>query len=145
MSEKWKLLLVEDDPEDQWLIKRSFERPPEVTLEIVSNGKEALDYLRDTAAELPDLILLDMNMPIMNGPAFMKELANSKLLPHGIPIIILTTSDEEEYVLEAYELGASAYMVKPPTLEEFKELAEKLERFWCDCVKLPQNKRLRMD
>ena len=140
MSEnKWLLLLIEDDEEDQWLVKKSFSVSETVELKIVANGAEALDYLRDESQPTPDLILLDLNMPVMDGPTFMGILKEDKDLPKT-PTIILTTSDQHEHVQQAYDLGAAAYMVKPPSLEEFKDLARRLEDFWCKCVKLPDRK-----
>lgn len=140
MSEKnWILLLVEDDEEDQWLVKKSFSRSENVRLDIVANGQEALRHLRDESQPTPDLILLDLNMPVMDGPTFITEFKAAKDLPR-VPIVVLTTSDQQEHVEQAYELGAAAYMVKPPNLDEFKELARSIEDFWCNCVTLPKRK-----
>ena len=113
-NKKWVLLLVEDDEEDQWIVKRSFSDSETVHLYIVANGQEALNHLREQSQPTPDLILLDLNMPVMDGPTFIREFKAAKDLPR-VPIIVLTTSDHQEHVDQAYELGAAAYMVKPLT------------------------------
>ena len=135
-SNTCKILLIDDDHEDQWLVKRSFEASGRCQLEVVNNGAEALQLLRDTTGFSPDVILLDLNMPVMDGPTFLQHFYSDRSI-RRIPIIVLTTSNLEEHVWKCYELGASAYIVKPATFEKFKTLAVKMEGFWCDCVERP--------
>lgn len=136
------LLLVEDDPADQKLIKLSL-RNQKIANDVycVSNGEQGLDFLChnngfNSNAPKPDLILLDLNMPGMGGKEFLKKIKNIEDLK-TIPVIILTTSDSERDIIESYQLQASGYVHKPVTLEEFKQVMERIEDYWFVMCRLP--------
>ena len=136
------ILLVEDDPADQKLIKTSLKHQRIANeLRIVNSGEEALDFLHHSGnyvkdAPHPDLILLDLNMPGMGGKEFLKRIKDDDNLKH-IPVVILTTSESERDILDGYKLQASGYVNKPVTLDEFKEVMEKIETYWFVLCKRP--------
>ena len=136
------LLLVEDDPADQKLIKLSLKNQKIANdVYCVSNGEDGLDYLfhkngYNGNAPKPDLILLDLNMPGMGGKEFLKRIKTIDDLK-TIPVIILTTSDSERDIIESYQLQASGYVHKPVTLDEFKGVMEKIEDYWFVMCRLP--------
>lgn len=136
------ILLVEDDPADQKLIKTSMKHQRIANeLRIVNSGEEALDFLHHCGnyvkdAHHPDLILLDLNMPGMGGKEFLKRVKDDESL-HHIPVVILTTSDSEKDILDSYKLQASGYVNKPVTLDEFKKVMEKIEAYWLLLCKRP--------
>ena len=130
-----KILLVEDDPGDQKLIKMSLERQKiSNDIYIAETGEEALDYLSRSKAgdvECPeaDLILLDLNMPGMGGKEFLRRIKEDDQLD-TIPVVILTTSNSDKDVLETYKLHAAGYIKKPVTLDGFREVMHDLEEYW---------------
>ncbi|MDH3214879.1 MAG: response regulator [Candidatus Krumholzibacteria bacterium] len=138
------ILLVEDDPGDQELTRRAFkESKIHSDLYIAENGEEALDYLHRQGkyqdAEIspwPHLILLDLNMPKINGKEFLVELRSDRLL-RRIPVVVLTTSKHEEDVLRSYDLGVNSYITKPASMDEFVRLINTLESYWFELVQLP--------
>ena len=136
------LLLVEDDPADQKLIKLSLKNQKIANdVYCVSTGEDGLDYLfhkngYNGNAPKPDLILLDLNMPGMGGKEFLKRIKTIDDLK-TIPVIILTTSDSERDIIESYQLQASGYVHKPVTLDEFKSVMEKIEDYWFVMCRLP--------
>ncbi len=129
------ILLVEDDPGDQKLIKLSLERQKiSNDVFVVETGEEALDYLSRSKAgdsECPsvDLILLDLNMPGMGGKEFLRRIKDDDQLD-TIPVVILTTSNSDQDVLESYKLHAAGYIKKPVSLEGFREVIRDLEEYW---------------
>ena len=129
------VLLVEDDPGDQKLIKTSLQQQRIANhVHIVENGEDALTYLMaskngDPACPLPDIILLDLNMPGMGGKAFLRHIKADDVLTR-IPVVILTTSDSEEDILESYQLNAAGYVKKPVSLDSFQKSLSKLEDYW---------------
>jgi CheY-like chemotaxis protein len=136
------ILLVEDDPADQKLIKTSLKYQRIANdLYVVSSGEEALDFLYrhgdyGAGCPRPDLILLDLNMPGMGGKEFLKRIKGDENFKQ-IPVVILTTSDSEIDILDSYNLQASGYVRKPVTLDEFKKVMEKIEAYWFLLCKLP--------
>lgn len=129
------ILLIDDDLGDQKLIKTSL-RAQKIANKVfsVESAEDALLYLElseahDPVSPLPDIILLDLNMPGMGGKAFLKEIKNSPNLSR-IPVVILTTSDAEEDILESYQLNAAGYVKKPVTLEGFQKALGTLEDYW---------------
>ena len=136
------LLLVEDDPADQKLIKTSLKNQRLANdLYVVSSGEEGLDFLHhrgdySNGCTQPDLILLDLNMPGMGGKEFLKRIKNDENLKQ-IPVVILTTSDSERDIIDSYKLQASGYVHKPVTLDEFKGVMEKIEAYWFVLCKRP--------
>lgn len=136
------ILLVEDDPGDQKLIKTSLKNQKVANeLSVVSSGEEGMDYLYGRAKfsdkpPLPDLILLDLNMPGMGGKEFLRRIKDDDGLKQ-IPVVILTTSDSEKDILESYKLQASGYVKKPVTLEEFKHVMKRIKEYWFLLCKRP--------
>jgi len=124
------ILLLEDDTVDAMTVKRAL-KEIKVTnpLVRVSNGEEGLVYLRDETKPKPCVILLDLNMPKMNGMEFLKVIKAHPELK-TIPIIVLTTSREKRDVLESFELGAAGYMVKPVDYSKFVETLGSIMMYW---------------
>ena len=125
------ILLVEADQIDQMNVKRAFERNNIMNpLYVAENGVEALAMLRD--GRVPDarrLILLDLNMPMMNGIEFLKSLrADEKL--SATPVVVLTTSNDEQDKVQAYNLNVAGYLLKPVTFSNFVELTAALNKYW---------------
>jgi two-component system, chemotaxis family, response regulator Rcp1 len=137
-----EILLVEDNPEDARLTLEAFKtcRRPH-RFQIVTNGLEALAFLRrqGTYAQSPrpHLILLDLNLPEMDGRRFLAEIKADDTLKK-IPVVVLTTSQAEEDVLEAYNLCANCYVAKPLELNAFLEAVQGIETFWLVTASLPQ-------
>ena len=131
------ILLVEDDQIDQMNIRRAFERNKIMNpLYVAENGIEALEMLRD--GRVPDerrLILLDLNMPKMNGIEFLKSLRADDKLSHT-PVVVLTTSNDEQDKVNAYDLNVAGYLLKPVTFTSFVELTAALNKYWT-LVELP--------
>jgi two-component system response regulator len=135
MLKEATILLVEDDPGDQKLIKKSLlNQRISNGLFIAESGEDALDYLSSSVAgdsehPTPDLILLDLNMPGMGGKEFLRRIkANDEL--DTIPVVILTTSDSEQDIIDSYKLHASGYIRKPVNLEGLRDVMSKLEEYW---------------
>jgi CheY-like chemotaxis protein len=136
-----KLLMVEDNAADVMLTQELLsESKVMVSMEVVNDGAEALAYLRReppfTNAILPDLVLLDLNLPKINGHQVLKEIKNDPELKH-LPVIILTTSQAETDIRSAYADYAAAYITKPVDLEQFSTVVQAIEGFWFSVVKLP--------
>ncbi len=124
------VLLVEDDNVDAMTVKRAM-RDLRVKHSIVHsvNGEEAMNYLTNPSTEKPFVILLDLNMPKMNGIEFLKAIKAHPELK-TIPIVVLTTSKEKRDILESFELGAAGYMVKPVDYSKFVEILSKIMTYW---------------
>ena len=110
-------------------------------LHIVNSGEEALDFLYRRGnyakeAPHPELILLDLNMPGMGGKEFLKQIKDDEKLKQ-LPVVILTTSESEKDILDSYKLQASGYVNKPVSLDDFKEVMQKIEAYWFVLCKLP--------
>jgi CheY-like chemotaxis protein len=124
------ILLIEDDQVDAMVVRRAL-KELHVTnrLEHVENGEEALAYLRDSAMERPCLILLDINMPVMNGIEFLQEVKTDPELKRT-PVLALTTSDEQKDKVESFELGVAGYMRKPVDYQQFVEIIRTIDAYW---------------
>ena len=136
-----ELLLVEDSEPDVRLTKEALrEAKVKNRLWVVDDGVEAIEFLRRQGqypdAPRPDLILLDLNLPRMDGRQVLDEIKNDKLLK-SIPVVILTTSKSEEDVLRAYKLHANCYITKPVDFSRFMEVVKSIEDFWLTVVTLP--------
>jgi len=131
-------LLVEDDRVDVMTVKRAL-KDLEVSGELVAtgDGEEALSYLRDEANKKPRVILLDLNMPRMNGTEFLKVIKADETLKR-IPVIVLTTSNSEQDIAKSFELGAAGYMVKSVDYGKFMEIIKTIDSYWT-LSKLPPN------
>jgi len=130
-----RIMLVEDDPGDQKLIRNSLsEQRISNEVCVAETAEEALEYLSagkkgDKEHPMPDLILLDLNMPGIGGKEFLRCIKADDDLD-TIPVVILTTSDSEQDILESYKLHASGYIKKPVSLEGFREIMHDLEEYW---------------
>ena len=136
-----EILLVEDNPGDVRLTREALkDAKVRNTLHVAMDGVEALAFLRKqgkyAAVPRPDLILLDLNLPKKNGREVLEEIKKEDGLSH-IPIVILTTSQAEQDVVESYRLHANAYVTKPVDLEQFLKVVGSIEEFWLEIVKLP--------
>ena len=135
------VLLVEDDPGDVVLIREAFEHNKvHNALNVVSDGVDALAFLRNEGAHAdaprPDLILLDLNLPRMDGREVLAEIKGDAQL-RTIPVVVLTTSAAEEDIVRSYDLHANAYVTKPVDFERFIEVVRQIDDFFVSVVKLP--------
>lgn len=131
------ILLVEDDPGDVVLVREAFEHNKvRNELRVASDGVYALEALRDESVPLPDLILLDLNLPRMDGRELLSEIRADPRLTR-IPVVVLTTSDAEADIVRSYELHANAYVTKPVDLQRFLGVVREIEDFFVAVVKLP--------
>lgn len=135
------VLLVEDDPGDVLLIREAFsENKVGNVLHAVSDGVEAMSFVRGegeyAGGERPDLVLLDLNLPRKSGSEVLAEIKGDPELA-TIPVIVLTTSDADEDVLDSYKLHANAYITKPVEFERFREIVHQIDDFFIGIVKLP--------
>ena len=130
MRNSMPILLVEDDSVDAMTVKRAF-KDLKVTnpLSHAVNGEEALEYLRDPGNERPCVVLLDLNMPKMNGAEFLKIAKNDASLKK-IPIVVLTTSNEERDIVESFKLSVAGYIIKPVDYQKFVEAIKTLDLYW---------------
>ena len=124
------ILLVEDDRVDTMTVRRAL-KDLKVTNQLIctTNGEEALEYLRDESKKKPCVILLDLNMPKMNGIEFLKIAKGEEGLKR-IPVIVLTTSREEQDVVESFNLSVAGYIVKPTDYKKFVEAIRVVELYW---------------
>lgn len=136
-----EILLVEDEPADAHLFKAALrEGGIHARLHHAADGVAAMSFLNsddhDGQHPRPDLILLDLNMPRMNGREFLAAIKSEKKLL-GIPVVVLTSSDAERDVLSAYALGASGYITKPVDMDRFAAVVHGLDAYWFGMVRLP--------
>jgi CheY-like chemotaxis protein len=124
------ILLVEDDSVDVMTILRALKEihvvNPVVNME---HGEAALDYLHDAGKERPCIILLDLNMPIMNGIEFLNNIKQDAQLKR-IPVIVLTTSEEQQDKVNSFDLGVAGYMAKPVDYRRFVEMMRSIDMYW---------------
>ena len=137
------VLLVEDDPGDVLITREAFaENKVRNHLNVVTDGVKALQFLRREAdyadAPRPDLILLDLNLPRMDGHEVLAAIKSDTDLQR-IPVVVLTTSDAEEDVLRSYDLHANAYVTKPVDFERFLGVVRQIDDFFVTVVKLPRH------
>ncbi len=136
-----EVLLVEDDPGDVLLTKEAFsDNKVRNHLNIVSDGEEATAYLRRQGeherAPRPDLILLDLNLPRKDGREVLKDIKADPDL-RSIPVVVLTTSEADEDILNSYDLHANAYVTKPVDFDSFIRIVRQIDDFFVSVVKLP--------
>jgi CheY-like chemotaxis protein len=141
MSSMIHLLIVEDNEADAFLTKETLEADRMLfDIAIVKDGVEAMDYLHRRPpfqkAKLPDLMLLDLNLPRLDGRGVLAEMRKTEEF-RKIPVVILTSSDAETDIVRSYELGANCYVTKPVGLESFRSIVRAVESFWFTIVKLP--------
>ncbi len=135
------VLVIEDNPADIGLLKTFLEGAQQTCkLQIAQDGEEALNYLNSCGTlekPRPDLIIMDLNLPRMDGKELLSKVKARDSLK-GIPVLVLTTSDSEDDVRTCYQLGANCYLNKPGDLEAIIELFQIVENFWLKSVRLPQ-------
>ncbi|MGD0427204.1 MAG: response regulator [Candidatus Acidiferrales bacterium] len=139
-----EVLLVEDSPGDVRLTQEAFrEANPAIHLHVATDGVEAMAFLKregtHARAPRPDLILLDLNLPRMDGREVLAHIKDDAALK-TIPTVILTTSDAEADIVKSYQLQANCYLSKPVQLDAFESLVGSINDFWLTKVKLPQQR-----
>jgi CheY-like chemotaxis protein len=135
------VLLVEDDPGDVLMTQEAFEHYKiRNKLHVVSDGEQAVQFLRREGeyadAVRPDLILLDLNLPRVDGREVLAQVKGDDEL-RSIPVVVLTTSEAEEDILRSYHLHANAYVTKPVDFDRFLDVVRKIDEFFVTVVKLP--------
>jgi len=135
------ILLVDDNPGDVRLAQKAFKDSKiRHTMYVAGNGIEAMEFLRRQGkysnTPLPDLILLDLNLPRKSGREVLAEVKSDKSL-RRIPILVLTASRDEQDILKAYDLHANCYITKPLDFEQLMKITQMIEEFWLTIVKLP--------
>ena len=130
-----KIMLVEDNPGDVMLTQVAFsEAKFETQMRVLRDGEEAQEYFSAITLGhhdwVPDLVLLDLNLPKVDGPQVLQTI-KSRSVTKGIPVIVLTSSDAESDVVKTYDLSADGYVVKPLTIEQFTEVANTIQGFVC--------------
>jgi CheY-like chemotaxis protein len=140
--EQAPILMAEDDEDDRMLIQEAIQESNLANpIQFVSNGEELLDYLYQRGVyeqgrpPEPGLILLDLNMPKMDGKTALRKIKTDPDLKH-IPVAVLTTSDQKQEALECYNLGANSYIVKPGKFERLVQVMRTLGEYWFSIVKL---------
>jgi chemotaxis family two-component system response regulator Rcp1 len=139
------ILLVEDNPADVMLTREALkESKVNTTLNVATDGEEALLYVKrlgkHAAAPIPDLILLDLNLPKKDGLSVLSEIKTDPIL-RRIPIIILTTSHSEQDISNTYTNHANCYIIKPSDFRQFVNVVRSIEDFWLTIVRLPIRKK----
>lgn len=141
------ILMADDDEDDRMMTQEALEQSRVLNdLQFVKDGQELLDYLRrengfedEELYPMPNIILLDLNMPRVDGRAALKLLKEDPDL-RRIPVVILTTSKAEEDMLKGYDLGAASYITKPVGFEDLIQLMQILGSYWLEFVVLPDTK-----
>lgn len=138
------ILLVEDDPADQELTRRALaEGRIANELIIVDDGEQAVDYLlrqgpyaNPATSPRPDLVLLDLNLPRLDGRQVLQRIRADPRVDK-LPVVVLTTSKQEQDILHSYALAANSYIVKPVDVDQFMQVIRSLEEYWFAIVVLP--------
>lgn len=137
------ILIADDDPDDRFLATNALEQGRlKNNIVSVEDGEDLMDYLlkrgkyENQEVQMPDLLLLDLNMPKKSGVEALKEIREHDELKH-IPIVILTTSEAEKDILDTYKLGVNSYITKPVSFEGLVEIMKVLDMYWFQIVKLP--------
>ena len=141
LAEPIDILLVEDNPGDVRLVKEAFSTASSLETEftVFSDGVSAVEYLSDPTPaddEYPLLLLLDLNLPRMDGFEVLEAIQDEPGLSR-LPVLVLTSSTDENDIADCYERAANAYLTKPSGPAEFDELVEAVEHFWFQTVRLP--------
>jgi CheY-like chemotaxis protein len=135
------ILLVEDDPVDQEMIGLAFKRASVANRVItMANGQEALDYLMASGREfvLPAVIILDLNMPQMDGFEFLRRIKAEPRFA-AVPVVVLTTSQFDRDLTQSYALGASSCLTKPGDFEQLVKMAAEVDQYWCRRNRIPES------
>lgn len=141
------ILIADDDYDDRQLAKKALMQTLNVgNITFVEDGEELMDYLKgqgkykDDHVFCPDLILMDLNMPRKTGEEAMREIREDPTLRH-IPIVVLTTSKEEDDVYKSYEVGGNSFITKPVTFESLLSTMRILGKYWFEIVELPSARK----
>jgi len=137
--------MCDDDPDDQLLVTDALHEAKLATpIDFTSNGKELLQYLNREAPyehmkgkPLPGIILLDLNMPVMDGREVLAKIKSNEKLK-SIPIIVLTTSKAEEDIARTYDMGVNSFIIKPVSFENLVEMIQSVTDYWFSLVSLPK-------
>lgn len=143
-------LMADDDPDDRLLIKEAFEESlVSNSIYFVEDGVELMEYLRHQGnfsdpqqAPVPDLILLDLNMPRKDGREALAEIKSDPQLRY-IPVVVLTTSKAEEDIIRSYDIGAASYITKPVTFDGLVNAIRGLGQYWVQIVRLPGRDKIK--
>ena len=131
------VLLVDDNPADLDLIREAFDKEQGVTVSAVSDGMEAIGFLRRqdqyAGAPIPDLVMLDLNLPKKDGRSVLTEIKSDPQL-RRVPIVVFSTSEAQFDVGRSYELGANSYVRKPGNLPDFSATVRSIRDFWLGCA-----------
>jgi CheY-like chemotaxis protein len=144
------ILLANSDSNDSVLVERAFhEIDQSYHLSVVHDGMELLQYLRKrgryvapASAPRPDLILLDLNMPRMDGRQALAEIKTDILL-RSIPVVVLTSSNAQEDILRTYDLGGAGFIIKPETFSDMVEVVKVMNQYWFEVVELAGGERVK--
>jgi len=135
------ILLVEDNEGDILLTTEAFEESKIINIiEVIRDGKEAINFFNglNNKEDIPDLVLLDINLPKMNGHEVLMYIKNNEKYKH-IPVIMLTTSSSEKDILQSYKSHVNCYITKPVDVNDFMQAVTKIEDFWINIVSIPKN------
>jgi CheY-like chemotaxis protein len=137
MKPPYQLIMTDDDEDDRYMVGKLFgQHYPDCVLRFAENGQELIKLVEDPGTTPTALILLDLNMPVMNGFEALKYLKESPDFQH-IPIVILSTSREQQDIDHSYALGANAFLSKPATYADLTYLVDQLHGFWLSTAKTP--------
>lgn len=138
------ILVIEDNKADIQLIKlflQKFKAPTDVI--VISDGEKATDYITKEVAQgraqSPDLIILDLNLPLKDGRDVLREIKTNPI-SSSIPVLVLTTSQNQDDILKCYQLHANCYLTKPSELSKFNHIMNRIEEFWLETSQLPKLK-----
>ncbi|TQV77858.1 response regulator [Denitrobaculum tricleocarpae] len=143
-TQRYSVLMVDDDPEDGVLVQKAIASSgPKVDFQFVASGAEVLDYLFTegrftdrSSAPRPNLILLDLNMPGVDGFSVLKQIKSDMDL-RRIPVVVLTTSEAETDIVKSYDFGANTFITKPSSFSDMIEVMTSLKSYWFDAARLP--------
>jgi CheY-like chemotaxis protein len=131
------ILVAEDDEDDRFLVKEAFAaNGKDANLQFVNDGQELMDYLLKTDNPLPEIIIMDLNMPRKGGHEALQEIKDHKSLQQ-IPVVVLSTSSMEKDIKQSYQLGANSYICKPKSYSDFLDIAKAFDKYWFNTVALP--------
>jgi CheY-like chemotaxis protein len=144
MCKPERVLVAEDDPTDAFFLERTFSKMGvPVVLHFVRDGQEVVDYLRGELSfadrrvhPLPDLLLLDLKMPRLDGFDVLKWLRQQPVLKR-LPVVIFTSSGQADDINRAYDLGANSYLVKPHAMDDLAGLVERFKQYWVEANRIP--------
>ena len=147
MCKPERVLVAEDDPTDAFFLERTFSKMGvPVVLHFVRDGQEVVDYLRGELSfadrrvhPLPDLLLLDLKMPRLDGFDVLKWLRQQPVLKR-LPVVIFTSSGQADDINRAYDLGANSYLVKPHAMDDLAGLVERFKQYWVEANRIPCQK-----